>query len=252
MRSDFAVLPFSHDALDCPAALDLAPGGADVWVIPAPSVSDRAWSGAHSCSAEEIARAARILPARASACFLRVRAAVRDILSRYAPGWRARDLRFAYGPCGKPVLIDSEIAFNVSRTREAALCCVAHGEVGIDLERVRRIPDMCCIARDFFTDAEADAIRSHPPGARTEAFFRLWTRKEACAKALGAGFAVPFWSFDVNTHDDEGTVHELHVAGHRLSLRSLEGGVPWVAALASQRIGVDRIRFWRYAACEPD
>jgi 4'-phosphopantetheinyl transferase len=64
------------------------------------------------------------------------------------------------------------------------------GAVGIDLEALRPRPDPLPVARRFFAAHEADAVEACEGEARSRAFLRLWTRKEALLKATGRGIGV--------------------------------------------------------------
>jgi 4'-phosphopantetheinyl transferase superfamily len=68
---------------------------------------------------------------------------------------------------------------------------VARGRrVGVDVERVRRGTDVLAIAAGSLSAAERLEIESAPTDeGQREAFFRLWTRKEAYLKATGVGLA---------------------------------------------------------------
>jgi 4'-phosphopantetheinyl transferase len=51
------------------------------------------------------------------------------------------------------------------------------------------VPDAQSIAERFFLPAEAAELKPLPEAERAQTFLRLWTRKEALAKAVGAGIA---------------------------------------------------------------
>lgn len=78
----------------------------------------------------------------------------------------------ARGPCGKPYFPDRpDICFNLSHSHGAAVCAVHDKPVGIDAEKLRPAP------------------KRISAGMEAEAFFRLWTAKEATIKRDGAGIA---------------------------------------------------------------
>src|SRR5207245_857335 len=78
-------------------------------------------------------------------------------------------------------------------------CIVAVGkEVGIDVERVRSIPEMARIAQRFFAPAELESWNRMPDEKRPVGFFRCWTRKEAFLKATGEGLGRALDSFAVS------------------------------------------------------
>jgi 4'-phosphopantetheinyl transferase len=114
------------------------------------------------------------------------RAALNDVLAHYLG---APPDRFEKGPHGKPRLAGDQawLRFNLSHSGEVALVGVARDvEVGIDVERIRPVPEMRAIARRWLgRDDLADPAE----------FFRAWTRHEAMLKALGVGLSGPVGDF---------------------------------------------------------
>jgi 4'-phosphopantetheinyl transferase len=126
-------------------------------------------------------------------------------------------------PHGKPYLAEPaghDLRFNLSHTRGLAVIALAPGrEVGVDVEAVRPGRRAQAIADRWFTDAEADAIRSaEDPDA---VFFRLWARKEAYLKATAEGFRGGLGSFEALTPELPGW--EFH---------DVDAGPGYAAALA--------------------
>ena len=140
----------------------------------------------------------------ARAQFVSTRTALRLLLASVAAdGIDPRDLRFRYGRHGKPYLPGGP-SFNVSHSTDAVVVAVAEkGRVGVDVERVRPVQRMAGVAARKFAPAEqawfaaAGADAGADADERNVAFFRIWTRKEAFAKALGRGLAAPYRSFSV-------------------------------------------------------
>ena len=70
------------------------------------------------------------------------------------------------------------------------------GRVGVDLEPLRRYPSARRVAERFFTPEELAAFEE--AGGSEDAFFALWTKKEALGKLTGKGVlaegTVPFSS----------------------------------------------------------
>lgn len=106
-------------------------------------------------------------------------------------------LCFSQGLQGKPFLLGGP-AFNVSHSDGFLLMCFAQeGNLGADIEIIKKMPDMERLMQTFFSPAEVAEIRVLPPHERQAAFFRVWTRKEAFLKALGGGLSIPLDSFCV-------------------------------------------------------
>ena len=115
------------------------------------------------------------------------RGSLRAVLAMYL-GEDPRTLSLTPGISGKPSLdgANPPIQFNVSHAGDLGLIAVTRGlRVGIDIERVRDVPDMEAILNDFFSRQETDYVRSREGKERARAFFRIWTHREAAAKALG-------------------------------------------------------------------
>ena len=172
------------------ARLIATSGEAAIWLADL----DAAEAGDHALavlSEDERARAARFVfdvhRRRFIACRAWLRQQLGERLTR-AP----HDLRFEYGPVGKPSLAGGEaLRFNLSHSDRYALLAMAEGaEVGVDIERLRPLSDMDALAERVFSAAERAALASVPAGRQLEAFFAGWTRKEAYIKARGEGIGL--------------------------------------------------------------
>lgn len=97
----------------------------------------------------------------------------------------------------------SGLHFNVSHSGSLAVIAFALGcEVGIDVEQLRDVGHLEQIARRFFHPSETRAVLAAPESARTLAFLRCWTGKEAILKALGTGIVGNLASFQVPFGND--------------------------------------------------
>jgi 4'-phosphopantetheinyl transferase len=120
-------------------------------------------------SAAELKRADRFFFERDRRRFVVARARLRQLLGERL-GMAPQDIRLAYGANGKPRLAD-----------EAR-------EVGVDIEAVRPIDSADAIAAHILSQRERRAYAAARD--KVAAFLRFWTRKEALAKAIGAGFSI--------------------------------------------------------------
>ncbi len=183
--------------------------------------------------------------------FVAARAFLRTVLASYLDV-QPDALRFCYGPHGKPALDAPAAAlhFNMSHSDGCALLAVSRaGELGIDLERLRPVLELDGIARRHFSGRELAALSRLPGKERLEAFFRAWTRKEACLKAIGAGLSNPLDQFEV-TLDPGQPPRVLAVCGdpaeaEHWSIFDLPAGGDYVAALATRAAGVSVLR-WQW------
>ena len=195
-------------------------------------------------SGDERVRADRFRFARDRDRFVAARGLLRAILAGYLDRDPA-DLRFAYGPHGKPTLPapDAELRFNIAHAGEHALVAVGRGrELGIDLEAVRADLEFGELAATSLTASERDLLATVPPARRPECFASLWTRKEALAKAIGLGLALPFDRVDVAEVGAPGSWigwESPFPGGRGWSLRSLDAGRGFAAALAVEGDGVE-------------
>ena len=178
----------------------LGEGAVHVWHLPlSPALAAEFRA---TLSPDELARADRFFFARDRVRFVAARGWLRRILAGYL-GEAARELRFAYGICGKPELASEPgrggVAFNLSHSEDQTLVAVSSGfAVGIDLEMVRENIDVDLVARSHFSLRECGDLDGLPAADRLAAFYRCWVRKEAYLKGLGAGVARGLQNFSVS------------------------------------------------------
>ena len=124
------------------------------------------------------------------------RGILREVLGR-ALGCGPAEVKFRYAAHGKPGLADSDLRFNISHSGALAVIALARVEVGVDVELPRpRRSD--AIARRFYTPGEIERLFAHAdPERRADAFFRLWTCKEAFLKATGEGLSRSTRSYEI-------------------------------------------------------
>jgi 4'-phosphopantetheinyl transferase len=216
MNADRGEVPHADEGPESPSISEWRPG-ADLPELNAREI--RVWivdldSGLHPdnveteepgpelglLSEDERARAARFVRARDRRRFARCRASLRQILGgllRESP----HSLRFRATGQGKPELdfktmgvnegdARAAIRFNVSHSSDLALIGVCRGhELGVDVERIKRISEADRIVASFFSPAERAEFATIPNDLKALAFFRGWTRKEAVLKGLGIGLA---------------------------------------------------------------
>lgn len=154
-------------------------------------------------SPDERERAARFRFARDRIRFARCRALLRLVIA-HATRSDAASLVFHYGVYGKPRL--RELHFNVSHAAQLAAIVLSREEpVGIDVEKIDPAADVMSLAHTAFSIDENAQLASLPHDARTAAFFRGWTRKEAYLKLLGTGLSLPSDSFTISLTETPST-----------------------------------------------
>ena len=139
----------------------------------------------HWLTPEAQARAARFSDPRAWA---------RAGASEWFKGWwLPRELglervEWKTGMHGKPRLggAGAGWGFNLSHAGDHVVAALIRGAaVGVDLESMSRPANVELLAQRVFSESEQALVRA---GGR-EAFFELWSQKEALLKALGCGWA---------------------------------------------------------------
>jgi 4'-phosphopantetheinyl transferase len=143
---------------------------------------------------EERARAAKFSFKRDRTRFIQTHGVVRRIVASYADA-DAATLTFARNRFGKPYLVswanDPDLQFSVSHSSDYCLLALRRDHpIGIDVEKVRDLPQAMGIAQSYFTPRESRALAALQETARRDAFFVLWTHKEATIKRLGIGLAA--------------------------------------------------------------
>lgn len=139
----------------------------------------------------ERARAARFVFERDRLRYRAAHGALRHLLG-------IGGLGFAEGEFGKPFLRERPgVAFNLSHSQSVALVAIGKGEIGVDVELLRPMEDMPALAAAHFSAAEQRALADTTPDRQSRVFLEIWTRKEACVKALGAGLSIDTRSFHV-------------------------------------------------------
>src|ERR1044071_10468690 len=145
---------------------------------------------------DELFRADRFHFEKDRRAFVVSRGFLREIIGRYT-NTRREQLRFSYGPYGKPAL-DGRLRFNMSHSHDLALIALTEDdELGVDVEYMRADFASADIARRFFSPVEVEVFNSLAEEDQVAAFFRCWTRKEAFIKATGKGLSQPLDGFDV-------------------------------------------------------
>jgi 4'-phosphopantetheinyl transferase len=151
-------------------------------------------------SAEERDRAERFVFARDALRFRLCRALLRLGLAWYLQK-SPRKIALTTGRRGKPCLAErSELYFNVTHSDGLGLIAFTTvGEVGIDIEAVRRHVEVLDIASTNFTRKEtAIIVAARTQQEQARIFLKFWTRKEAVLKAAGCGILPGLDTVDVS------------------------------------------------------
>ncbi len=191
-------------------------------------------------SSDEKERAARFRFSRDRDRFVAARGLLRTLLGQYLE-MEPDQIRFSYGPWGKPSLTaglyGKDLRFNLSHAHGLAVFAVTlRREVGIDLELVQPELPWEPIARRFLPQGELAELLELQERSRSEAFFRSWTRREALSKATGAGSSLPAELLEMARTPEGGRVYVTlgkdSPEARAWTTRELHPGYGYVAALA--------------------
>lgn len=183
--------PLLHDEWRATAGvLHLDVGTVDVWRVDLDAAETAALRLRAVLSQAELQRADALRDALNQARFISAHAALRHILARYLQVSPAC-LVFVTGKHGKPRLAQphssSPLHFSMAHSSNLALFAVAGIELGVDVERMRPMPEMEEAAPRLLSQKEISLLEILVPEDRPVAFHILWACKEAYAKATGSG-----------------------------------------------------------------
>lgn len=190
-----------------------------IWYVSLSTPQSRLVELERTLSPDERARMSRYCFEHTRRAFTVSRASLRMILAGYCDV-AAATLRFDHNAYGKPTLAAplDHVHFNLSHSGDVAVVALSEdGAVGVDIERMRSVPDALDMARRFFSRGEFELLRETSDHDRDRAFLTLWTRKEACLKMLGRGLSLDSTLVDVTTPEKVTVVEQPDsVPGERL------------------------------------
>ena len=212
---------------------ELPPGEVQLWTVVHHIADARHDEFERHLTPDEIELRSRFIPERARK-FTTTRATLRILLSRYT-GIAPLDVRFRYGPRGKPFLVERgrennpRIQFNLSDSSDVVVFGFSSDrEIGVDIEKVRHLERWQRISERFFGKTVADELASLPAAERDRGFIARWVMEEARIKATGQGI----WS-------------RKTPEAARLTYRSFDPGAGYCGAVAAP--GGD----WTICLCGP-
>lgn len=98
-----------------------------------------------------------------------------------------------YGEQGKPYLKSGEAMFSISHTGEFWFCMFGDADIGLDFEKLRQ-RNYRKLAKRFFSENEQKLVDN----GGEDAFYKIWTGKEARAKQSGEGlYFIKIADFDM-------------------------------------------------------
>lgn len=177
--------------------LEIDVGQVDVWLLSLDQIQQAIAEPSSLLSHDELAKAHRLLAKKHQQMSLASRAGLRWILSHYL-AQSPEQFQFEILKHGKPVLAESEMQFNVSHSRDQLCYVITRGQaIGVDIE-IAKTRNFCGLINRFFSDDEINAFNQLPSTQHQQAFFHIWTQKEAFIKAVGQGLSLGLNNFSVS------------------------------------------------------
>lgn len=186
--------------LDCAHTPALRPGEIHLYVVPINEMPDDELALQAKLNKDELERADRFINPEHGRNFRRIRGLLRDLIGRYLQVAPA-DIEFVYAEHGKPSIKDeTDLHFNLSHSQEMAVFAFSlRRELGVDIEHMRVKMDLPGLIRHVASIGEQTELKGLPEFDQQEAFYRLWTRKEAFIKAVGRGLGMGLRSIHIGT-----------------------------------------------------
>ncbi len=193
-------------------------------------------------SEEEKGRARRLRSAVIRRRFTIAHGVVREILGGYL-NQPAANIEFMTTPSGKPILNiqlsggNPRLEFNFSHSEDLLVLAVSQDfELGIDVERLKPEIEHEAIAKNYFAPEEISWLQSLAPDNQVEAFYRIWTCKEAALKANGSGLRQRLDAVKIEFASikkiNGGWQAESQVGSNRYTLQIFQPASEYAAALA--------------------
>ena len=153
------------------------------------------------------------------------RATARNILKMCLPN-QVEPIVIEYGDNGKPYLKEyRDLHFNISHSKDSALLAITKtGPIGVDIERTDRNIDLLRLSKRFFAPSEQEVLAAVAEYDRKDAFFKIWSRKEAYIKCSGQGLRIPLSSFAVNISNEQPQIlqHNKDISTDQWQLHHLD------------------------------
>lgn len=157
--------------------------------------SEMKWETADHCmndltDAERDRAAGYVMPAIRDQ-FVIARSLLRRLLGKYLDV-PARRIELQIREDGKPIFQDPKLDwhFNLAHSNGWVVVAISKRIVGVDIEKIREVPNAENLVKRFFTAREMEQYQSLPAEMKPTGFLRGWTCKEAVLKAVGAGMRV--------------------------------------------------------------
>ena len=185
---------------------------------------------------DEIVRSKKYKFSRDRLRFIARRGILRQLLGRYC-GLDPAEINYRINPYGKLSLRSNSLSFSLSHSEDrVALAFTLEKTVGVDIEQLLPLPELFRLIDHWFSSAEQAGLLALAPEVQLEAFYHVWTQKEAYLKARGEGLTASLKDFSVSVDPDK--------PGRLLSVRKPSPDtIQWKIACHVPEAG------WRMAVC---
>lgn len=231
-----------NSAFDSVSDLYLSDRVVHIWQADLDVSDDLMCQYANLLSTVERKRAERFVFEQDRQRYVAAHGILRILLSHYLQIDQA-DVSLAAMKNSKPVVVaplsSQRISFNLSHSDERALFGITSVRpIGVDIEKVRQIPEMSHIIAHNFSAAEQTFMDVLTGAERLGQFYRCWVKKEALVKAQGVGLGALSASI-IGKQEKNGmiimtTLDEDTGAHDVWTLKYLEPGEGWAAAVVVQ------------------
>jgi 4'-phosphopantetheinyl transferase len=135
--------------------------------------------------------------------FIIRRGILRKLLGLYT-GLEPSAIAYKTNSHGKLSLISHPLQFNLSSCQnQCVFAFTMEKEVGVDIEQVRPLSDLPRLLECWVSPEERAGLCAQAPAVQLEAFYHVWTQKEAFIKASGEGLTVSLKNFSVSIYPNE-------------------------------------------------
>lgn len=161
-------------------------GNIDIWRVSVPDVIGRVDEYMNILSSDELSKSQNFMNDIDRKNYMVSRVCLRKILSGYLK-MHPSDVMFEYSKCSKPYLSMSGcVEFNISKTDGYLIIGVAsRWPLGVDIKVMDDKVDLYHMIYSFMSKGEVSTILNDD--FPREAFYRIWTRKNALLKGVGIG-----------------------------------------------------------------
>ncbi len=174
------------------------PNQVHVWLFDLGNPSQELLDWEWILSEQEIIRSKRYRFERDRLRFVARRGILRMLLGKYL-GLAPVEIAYHTNPYGKLSLPSHPLQFNLSSCQNRVIFAFTlEKKIGVDLERIHSFPELDRMAEHWFSAAERASLFALAPELQIEAFFHIWTQKEAFLKAHGKGLSLPLQNFSVS------------------------------------------------------